>query len=151
MEKTADGRSPFRTGPLQDLRLAPTADDPRPLFIPSAEAPRTWETHQTYPFPRLMWSPQGGEVTVGSASERDALLAQGYTLDAPGAVVVNPIFDLQQALAGLSPEERSRIVEAQAADRLEALKNRLVALSPEDLRAVLEGLGGDAKRVKKTA
>src|SRR5882757_4365765 len=65
------GRSPIKPRQLHDLRLLPTATDPRPMFIPSTETPRDWVVGPGTPFPKLLWHRTTGEErTVHTATEQ---------------------------------------------------------------------------------
>lgn len=133
----ADGRSPIRPRQLHNLTLAPTATDPRPLFIPSSEAPRDWDTFKTFPYPRLLWSPDGVEITVKTKTEHEQRLEDGYLEVAPSAVPVDPIVDIREALEGLSSQERELILNRADTQRKESLQAQIAALSPELLEQLL--------------
>jgi hypothetical protein len=141
----SDGRSPLRDRQLHDLRLLPTATDPRPTFFWSAEGSRdTVVTHSE--FPKLLWSDTGVEITVRSKEEQDSKIAQGYVFVAPASVVVDPMADLSDALAGLSDEERTLVLEAQQAQRRAEITAKLAGLSPEALEKLLAGATEPAKK-----
>lgn len=145
-------RSPIRPRQLHDLRLLPTKDDPRPTFFWSAEAPRDGvDLTKTTEFPKLMWSPEGQEITVPNADEQARYLQQGYALVAPADVVIDPMAAIQQQWASLSPEDQALILESQKQDRIKALKDKLAALPAERLEALLAQATPTAKRPKKEA
>ncbi len=136
----SNGRSPLRDRQLHDLRLLPTADDPRPTFFWSAEGSRdTVITHTEFGNGKLMWSEDGVEICIHSQVEQDARLAEGYLLVAPQSVVHDPIADLSDAFAGLSTEEQTLIVEAQKKQRRDAISAKLAELSPDALERLLAG------------
>jgi hypothetical protein len=135
----SDGRSPLRDRQLHDLRLLPTADDPRPTFFWSAEGSRDVQITHTE-FPKLLWHGETDvEITVRSREEQEQKLAQGYVLTAPAAVAVDPMADLSDAFAGLTIEEQELIVAAQAKQRRDAITAKLAELSPEALERLLAG------------
>ena len=134
----ATGRSPMRPRQLTDLRLAPTATDPRPLFIPSAESPRNVDVTRTSPYPRLLWHQGSGEErTVRTAADAIAL-GDDWGEVPPVQAPVDPIDAMRAVLADLTPEERQLVLDAQRDDRLRAIQAKLAALAPADLSAVLE-------------
>jgi hypothetical protein len=137
------GRSPFRPRQLHDLRLLPTAKDPRPTFFWSAESPRdAGDLTRTTEFPKLMWHVSTGEeITVYNLEQQEAK-ASFYTVQPPMnavAVEVDPIEAMREALDRLTPEERAVIIQAQQDTRRAALTAKLSALSEEQLEALLSG------------
>lgn len=146
------GRSPMKPRQLHDLRLTPTAQDPRPTFFWSAESPRNAiDLTRTTPYPRLMWDAATGvEVTVTSASDEQTHADQGFVVKAPGnAEQPDEREQLRLALAALSPEDRALIAKAQKADRLEALKSALLELPEEEAQALLDGVRRGPGRPRK--
>lgn len=135
------GRSPFRDRQLTDLRLRPTADDPRPTFFWSAEEPRNAPVERP-PYRRLMWeSTTGREITVKSPEEQATYTAQGFVLIAPAnAEAPDMAEQARQALAQLSPEDRKLVMEAAHDARLAKVKDLAAALSPEELDALRASL-----------
>lgn len=133
------GRSPLRPRQLHDLRLLPTATDPRPLFIPSAEGTRDLPSGPLKVFPMLAWSPTGEEITLQDARERDQRVAEGYVLTPPVMTPVDPLTAVQSAFDALTPEEQAILVEEQRQDRLTALRAKVAGLSEAQLEALLAG------------
>jgi hypothetical protein len=139
------GRSPVRIGPYKDprqldnLTLTPTKDDPRPTFFWSSDAPRNvGDLTRTQPFPRLMWTPSGVEVSVASERAQRELEAEGYVLIAPvNAQAPDPMETMRQQLAMLKPEDQQLIVAAAKRDRMAKLQESLAGLSEEDLAAIV--------------
>jgi len=130
-------RSPVKERQLRDLRLMPTADDPRPTFFLSAESPRDWDTTKPGPYQQLMWNKEtGDEICVHSEAER-AAHADAYTTIAPQSRVMTPAQAVADLLAQLSPEDRAAVIRSNAAKRLEAASMAMAALTPEQLEAVL--------------
>lgn len=146
---STDGRSPIRPRQLHDLRLMPTATDPRPMFVWSAEGGRDEAvTHSEYP--KLLWHGETHtEITVTNRDEQQAMIAMGYVLTQPDAGVPNPELDIAEALAGLSQEEQRIVMEAQSKQRQDAITARLAELSPEALERVLAAASGDQPVAKK--
>ena len=146
---STDGRSPIRPRQLHDLRLAPTATDPRPMFVWSAEGGR--DEAVTYSeFPKLLLHGETHtEITVTSRDEQQAMLAMGYVLVQPDAGVPNPEQDIADALLGLSDEDRRLILEAQSKQRQAAITARLAELSPEALERVLAAASSDQPVARK--
>lgn len=138
------GRSPLRERQLHDLRLVPTAEDPRPTFFWTAASPRNAaDLTRTTLYPRLMWhSVTGAEITVTGASAEQSYTAQGYSVSAPAnAVAPDPKDVLRQQLESLSPEDRKLIVQAAQKDRLAKIQEAMADLSEaelSDLAASLE-------------
>jgi len=148
------GRSPFRPRQLTDLRLLPRADDPRPTFYQTTEAPRDWDTTAQHEFPKLMWSPQGTEVTIQAGkdakAEEAALEARGYVHTPPADQT--PFDAVAREMAQLSDEDRQMVLEMQRKARMSRLEERLANLSDDELRQISgepekRGVG----RPKKTA
>ena len=137
---TPAGRSPFRPRQLHDLRLLPTADDPRPTFLWSAVSPRDGvDLGRTSPYPRLLWSKEGEEVTVHSAEEQTRLEAQGYLLRAPKDLPPpDPFESLRQEWATFTDDERKMMLEAAQSTKRKALEAKLSALSDDQLAALLD-------------
>jgi hypothetical protein len=138
---TADlqgGRSPFRPRQLHDLRLLPTKDDPRPTFFWSVEGPRNdAEAGKTFPYPRLLWTAAGEEITVQSEPEHKRLLAQGYLEVDPGTAVVDQSAQTKAMLEALSPTDRALVIDGQKKARMLAIQEQMAELSADDLDAVL--------------
>lgn len=143
------GRSIIRFGKdrqLHDLNLKPTATDPRPLFVWSAEPPRD---HALVPPPyrRLMWEPiSGAEICVKSESEFRAKEAAGYLSANPKAVITDPQQELADLMAQLSPEDRQYLEETMRKNKMAAIEERIAALSPAAYADVLDRAGEPAKR-----
>ncbi len=135
------GRSPFKPRQLHDLRLLPTKDDPRPMFILSTESPRDGgDLSKTSPFPALRWHKgTGDEVRVESAQEL-AMLGSDYVAYPPADRVVTPVMELSELVAGLPEYERAALLKAADQTRMETLRDRLALLSPDDLAALIAGL-----------
>lgn len=140
---TVDGRSPMRPRQLNDLRLLPTADDPRPTFFWSAESPRDVDVTKTTPYPRLLWHVESGEeITVLDLEAHQAKEAEGcWTETAPSEVPVDPMAAIQAELDALTPTERATVLEAQRQQRLQSLQTKIAALSDRSLETLL----GEAK------
>ncbi len=142
MEITTDGRSPDRPRQLDDLRLQPTATDPRPTFFWSADAPRYGNMSAVTEFPKLMWHGETGEeITAYDEQEQRRRMVQGYVLSAPAAAAaVAPMDAIRAELAALSPEDRALVIEAQRQQRLQALQAKMASLDS----TALDSLLGDA-------
>lgn len=136
MEST-DGRSPLRPRQLHDLRLMPTATDPRPMFVWSAEGDRNNPvTHSE--FPKLLWHAETHtEITVTSKEEEAQRLASGYVSQPMSTAPVDAVQNLSDQLAGLSDEEQKLILEAQQKIRRDALTAKLSNLSDAELDRLL--------------
>lgn len=143
---SGDGRSPNRPRQLTDLRLLPTATDPRPLFLPSAESPRDQDVTKTFPYPRLLWSPEGEEITVYRASEHHERVNEGYSEVAPVRETVPTAVSVRDELAQLTPEERELVLEAQRQQRLRKLQDKIANLSDMDLETALLTVAQQVKR-----
>lgn len=136
--RQTDGRT-SQTKPITDLRLAPTATDPRPLFIPSAESPRNVDTTKVYDYPRLMFHGETGrEITVYDAQHEAREAENGYQRIRPNIEAPDPIEAVRDELAELTPEERELVVTAQREARLKAVTARLAKLTDDELAAALD-------------
>ena len=131
-------RSPIKPRQLHDLRILPRADDPRPTFFWSAEAPRNApDLTKTSEFPKLMWEGRSGtEITVASWEAQQEHLQMGYTFTAPSQEPLDPLEALRAQWAALPPEDQVQLMESQRRDRLVALQQQLADL-PEALLADL--------------
>jgi hypothetical protein len=150
------GRSPIRPRQLHDLRLLPTATDPRPLFIPSAEAPRNaTDLTRTTPYPRLLFDADTGvDVTAQDAPHHRRLLAEGYVEIAPVLAPVAPLESVQAEFHALSDEDQALVLEGQRQARIAALQAKLSALPESAVTALTADKEADAPkrgRPRKTA
>ena len=141
------GRSPVRPRQLHDLRLLPTATDPRPTFFWSAETPRDFVPGPSRPYPKLMWHRETDEeITVQSATE-EAAKADLYTTDPPRVeFAASPMDIVRDALDALTEEERRFVLDAQKKERMDALTAKLALLPPEQIEALLSGAAVPVKR-----
>lgn len=142
------GRSPMRPRQLHNLTLAPTAKDPRPLWVPSTEQPRDYNPGPAKYYPALMWHQETGEErTVYTREEQDGM-GDSWGTAAPTAQPIDPLGDMQAALDALSPEDRKVVMEAQKRTRIADLQERLAGLSEAQLEALLSGAVAPSKRSK---
>lgn len=129
------GRSPFRPRQLTDLRLLPRADDPRPTFFATVEAPRDWDTTTQHAYPKLLWSPQGQEVTVqpgkDALEQEQAFERKGYSHTPPADQ--SPVDAVEREMAQLSAEDRQLVFEMQRTARMTRLQERMSTLTDEEL------------------
>ncbi len=143
---------PPRPRQLHDLRLAPRADDPRPLFIPSAEPPRDGiDRTKISEFPKLMFHRDTGkEITVKDAAEQRQY-SDIYDLVAKAGVVLEPMDALKLELGSFSQEDLELIIDAQQKARREAVQAKLAGL-PEDtlVRMLAEIESADDPKVAKS-
>jgi hypothetical protein len=141
------GRSPFRPRQLHDLRLLPTKDDPRPTFFWSVEGPRNNpDAGKTFPYPRLLWSPAGEEITVQSATEHRDYVAKGYLEKDPGTVVVDQADAIKRMLEALSTADRDLVINGQKKARMQAIQDQMAELSDDDLASVIASLEPKARK-----
>ncbi len=144
---------PPRPRQLHDLRLLPTATDARPLFIPSAEAPRDGrDLTKTTPYPKLMFHKDTGEeiTVISSADERQH--SDLYDLMPKAGVVLEPMDALKLELDSFSDEDQKLIINAQQQTRIAAMQAKLAGLSEEKLAALLAAAeGGEKKSKRKSA
>jgi hypothetical protein len=136
---TDDGRSPFKPRQLDDLRLLPTKDDPRPTFFWSAESPRdAGDLTRTTLYPRLLWHGETGvECTVTTAEDHQDKLSDGWVETQPYQAPTDPMAELQKELDALSPDDRAMVIEAQRMARLTALQTKIAALSEMSLQSLV--------------
>ena len=145
------GRSPIRDRQLHDLRLVPTATDPRPLFVPSAEAPRDAKPYVYTKWPSLRWHKETGEERlVSNARESDALGAD-WGEEPHHMKPADPLAGVQEALAVLTESERDAIMNNQQDLRTKRLVDQVSTLSHADLETVMVAMKSRAKATKKTA
>jgi hypothetical protein len=130
-------RSPIKPRQLHDLRLAPTATDPRPLFTSGVpEAPRDRpETHS--PYPRLLWHRETGqEITVGSAEDH-ARRGADWTDQPPQSQAIDPVEQARALFESLSEEDRALVLELQRKAKIDAINAALGQLSPGQMASAL--------------
>lgn len=134
------GVLPSNPRQLMDLRKLPKADDPRPTFFWSTEESRDGLAEQP-PYRRLMWAPDGTEITVYSEEEQTARLASGYVLIAPAnAESPDPQESMRAMLAALSAEDRKLILASAQRKRRARLEEQLAELSDAEADALLAQL-----------
>lgn len=133
------GVHPNNPRQLMDLRKLPTATDPRPTFYWSAEETR--EGASTPQYRRLMWSPDGREITVTSEADEAAYAKKGYTLQAPPDAEADPTETIRQQLAALSEEDRRTILQAAQLEKRAKLQAKVADLSDEEIATLLEARG----------
>ncbi len=143
-----NGRSPIRDRQLTNLTLVPTATDPRPLFIPSAEVPRDTKPQVYTKWPSLRWKPNGEEVRVKDALAL-AALGDGYLDYPPHLQPLDPMAGMTEALAALTEKERDVIVSTQRDLRMKKLQEQLSQMSESDLETVLASARAKAPETKK--
>jgi hypothetical protein len=149
----AAGRSPFRPRQLNNLTLAPRADDPRPTFFQTSEVPRDWDTTAQHEFPKLMWSPKGQEITIppgkDAKAQEAAYEAKGYGHIPPASEA--PMDAVQREMAQLSDEDRKLVLEMQQQARMNRLQERMSHLTDQELAAVLVDVAATPAKGKKSA
>jgi hypothetical protein len=140
---------------LTDLRIMPSMHDPRPAFYPSSDLPATEaqaaaEAHEASGggrFPCLRWHPvTGTEVAAKDALALADYESRGYVSYPPHSAAVSPLEAIKDELASLTPEEHQMVVEAQRKSRMDAIQKKLSALSADDLDRALEGAAEQVKR-----
>lgn len=142
----AQGRSPLKPRQLRDLRLLPSATDPRPTFFMSADPPRDVDITKTTPYPRLMWhGTSGEEITVPHAKAQADKLASGYVLAPPANAPAPKVFDVVAAqLDGLSDKDKAALLKSYQQDRLAKLQALIAELPEHEIAALLERKEGVA-------
>lgn len=140
------GRSPVRPRQLHDLTLPPRADDPRPTFFATIDVPRDWDTRAQHEYPKLMWSPQGHEITIppgkdAKAQEAD-LEKKGYRHTPPADE--SPFDAIDREMRQLSEEDRKLVLEMQRKARMNRLQERIATLSDDELTQI--SANGKAKK-----
>jgi hypothetical protein len=124
------GRSPEMTPfnrQLHDMKIAPSATNPRPQFFWSATPPSSGLVGPGSLYPRLLWSARGDELTVYSAKEERDRVAEGYLLVAP---VAPGQMDPLEALNALPAADREMILESLRRKRIGSLQAQLETLPP---------------------
>jgi len=135
---TNTGRSPIRDRQLHDLRLLPSATDPRPLFLPSAEAPRDAAPYVRGQFPTLRWHKATGvEVCARNAKDLALYSTDEYTAIPVHLEAADPLRDAQAALDTLPVAEREVIINNAKDLKLKRIQDQLAALAGNDLETVL--------------
>jgi hypothetical protein len=142
-EGDPSGRSPLRPRQLNDLRLLPTATDPRPTFFWSAEGQRDAVIEQ-HEFPKLLWhGTTNQEITVHSKAEETAKLDSGYVRLPIDSIVIDQVQSLAEQLAGLPEAEQQMILAAQQDSRRASLTAKLSQLSEADLERLIAAATGE--------
>jgi len=146
-----DGRSPFRPRQLHDLRLQPTAQDPRPTFFWSADPPRDENVTITTEYPKLLFHQvSGDEFPVYSKDQEVAKLADpAWGRVAPVKVAIDPLEAVRSELANLSDADRALVIEMQRQERIQTLKAKMAALPDVDLESLLTESATLARGKKK--
>lgn len=141
---TLAGRSPHR-GVLHDLRIAPSATEPRPLFTsPTSGMKETHEPYRHQAYPKLKFRLEEGklvEITVKNEAA-DAALGSGWA-DAPPIMQALTAADrARREFEMLSPDDQALVLEMQAEQRRSKVQAALSSLSQaeiDELRASLLG------------
>lgn len=133
---------------LHDLNLQPTAEDPRPLFVPSAASPRDVQVGRPTEYKKLMWSPDGREIAVSTRAEEDAYAAKGYVLTSPATRAMSTEELIAAEFASLPPEDQQLVIETAKAAKLATMQERLASLTPDERARVLgaDRATGSAKK-----
>lgn len=131
------GRSPIKPRQLHDLRLLPKADDPRPLFLPSVDAPRDRpETHS--PYPKLLWHTETGqEITVGSLEDEQKKGA-AWTSVPPSSKPIDPVEQARLLFESLSEDDQRMVLDLQRKAKIDAANAALASLNPAQLAAAMQ-------------
>ena len=144
----ANGRSPYYGNRVfKDLNVKPSATDPRPLFVWSADSPIEFDNVQ-HEFPKLMWSKDGTEITVRSQDDQEAHLAQGYVLSPPANA--KPFDILAEQFASMSDEDKKFLFEQQRVAHQSRLATIAASLTDEQV-AQLVAMNAEKKPKAKTA
>lgn len=151
-DMTSNGRSKALPGrQLHDLTLLPTATDPRPLFLPSAESPRN-APPQRPEFKKLLWHGETNqEITVHSPAEEQKKLAEGYVTQSAEQRALSPEELLAMEFAQLSPDDQRLALEMTANAKRQALQDKLAALSDSALERMAAAAAkmGKGKALKR--
>ncbi len=132
------GRSPLRPRQLTDLRLVPTATDPRPTWVQDTDG-REFGVITHLPYPALLWHRETGqEITVHSAKEREERGDMWVTV-APSTVVADPVDAARRMFESLSPEDQAFVLENQRQARIAAVSSAMGALTPTQQVSALDG------------
>lgn len=128
---------------LMDLRKPPSVSvfggqivpDERPLFD-LGELPPAHPDYGKEPwaFRQLLWHPTNGEEVVAlTQSDVNSFHNRGYVDFPPNGAAINPVQAARDELAGLSPDDRARVLAAVHKQRLESVQARLAKLSDAEL------------------
>lgn len=142
-------RNRVNRGPLQNLNKRPSETDPRPLFVWSTEAPPDWETHKTYPFPRLLWSVDGVEIVVKTQKQMDEKVAQGYLLANPIQRAETDDERWQREFNALSAEDQAFLLNETERLKRERLTAMAAEMNPEKFAAMTQTTKRGPGRPKK--
>jgi len=122
---------------LRDLTIKPTKTDPRPLFADTDLPPDYPDLGKSPPFRMLRWHPTTGEeVCALNQSEVNSYDHQGYVKYPPHQGPPNLVAAARDELAGLSPDDRQRVLAAVHKQKLEAIQSRLTKLSDAELSEI---------------
>lgn len=123
---------------LQDLRIAPSESDPRPLFVPSAQLKPGQEpplsAHK--PFPSLRFHPTTGEeIRCETQKKQDEAEAKGYVRYEQCAAVaaVKPVEIAAATLAKLTEDERKQVMRELRSRKMQKAEELLAGLSDTDV------------------
>lgn len=103
-------------------------------------------------YPRLMWRTEADargnhqEITVHSAEEQYLRIAEGFQVEVPALIPVDPMEQIQAQFDALSPEDQKLMLEAQAQDKRNRLQAKLTNLSEEQLERLVNGMGDEKRR-----
>lgn len=142
-------RNKVNRGMLHDLNRRPSEHDPRPLFVWSTTAPADWETHKTYPFPRLLWTVDGAEIAVRSQKELDAKVAQGYLLSNPVQRPETADERFQREFNALSAEDQAFLLAETERLKRERLTAMAAEMNPEKFASMTQTIKRGPGRPKK--
>jgi hypothetical protein len=132
----ASNRSPIRDRQLHDLRLLPTAKDPRPMWVQATDG-REFGPEKHSPFPALLWHVETGEeITVQSEAEKQARGAM-WTSTPPNTKPLDPEAQARAMFEALSPEDQQFVIEMQRKARMDAVSAAMSALTPSQQAAAL--------------
>ncbi len=115
---------------LDDLRNGPfDPKNPKPSFFIHDVPPDLLRNNmQTFPYPRLLWAPNGVEVTVKDLKAHRQLVAEGYSEVAPNLAPETAEDKAKREFDLLSAEDQAFVleqVESHRKDRLAALAQHL--------------------------
>jgi len=137
-QQQVTGRSSEIRKPLSNLLYPPpSATVAKPNFF--FEGANSVERTQPGPFPAVRFKLTESGVEERAArnqSELDALEADGWQRGMPEQMPVSQTDEVEDALASLTPEERTMVIAESQVQRRAALTARLAALPAADAAAV---------------
>ncbi len=140
------GRSPMRPRQLTDLRLLPTATDPRPTWVQDTDG-REFGVITHSPYPRLLWSLETGqEITVYSEREYQEHPKELWVSTPPNQAPIDPVEHARRMFESLSIEDQLFVLENQRQAKISAVSAAMAVLSDGQQSVAMRSADGKKKK-----